>query len=334
MDFMKFACSSFSWHTNDNKHLLGRTYDFFGNLDSNSIAIVPRNYETNLLIDGTNMFKTDFCFTGMSIHGLHSPIFVDGINEHGLMGALLRYPDFATYDTNKGGIDVHPAFLLTYILGKCKNVKELCEEIKNVNLVGEKVFGNEMPVHYIFSDRTGEAVIIEPNKNGITIHRNSIGVLTNSPNYEWHEQNIRNYIHLTPFLTSEHEICNKTFKDFGHPSLDLPSGYTTVSRFVRVALLKNFAPIADNEIDGVTRMFHNFSSVDIPAGVMSRKTKDGKYDYDMTQCMSSMCSESLIYYFNLSNNRRVCAIDLKKEFNNEEIKFVDLPNKQDVLYLN
>ena len=113
----------------------------------------------------------------------------------------------------------------------------------------------------------------------------------------------------------------------------MPGSYSSVSRFVKIALLKQFSVKAENEIDGITKMFHNFSSVDIPAGVMCMETETG-YDYQMTLCMTAMCSESLIYYFNLSNNRRICAVDLKKEFENKEIKHINLPNKQDILYLN
>lgn len=332
---MDFGCSSFSWKTNDGKHLLGRTNDQFGDLTGNSIIIVPRNFECNLLVERDSLFTTNYCFVGMGINGLRTPIFVDGINENGLMGALLRYPGFATYDTQKGaGQDINPGFFLIYMLGKCKTVEEVCLEVKNINIANEKVFGHEIPVHYIFSDRTGEAVIIEPDEGGITIHRDSIGVLANSPNYHWHEQNLRNYINFTPFLSAKQRICNKDFEDFGYPALNLPGGYSTVSRFVRVALLKQYAPQGDNEIDGITKMFHNFSSVDIPAGVMCKELENGKYDYDMTQCMTAMCSESCMYYFNLANNRRICAIDLKKEFNNKEIKHIELPNKQDILYLN
>ena len=106
---MNFACSSFSWETNDKKHLLGRTYDQFGDLRGNSI-------EKNC------MFKTKYCFVGMAVNGLKTPILVDGINEEGLMGALLRYPGFAKYDTQKGAEkDINPGFLVTYLLGKCKN---------------------------------------------------------------------------------------------------------------------------------------------------------------------------------------------------------------------
>ena len=38
---MNFGCSSFSWETADGKHLLGRTYDQFGDLTANRVIGVP-----------------------------------------------------------------------------------------------------------------------------------------------------------------------------------------------------------------------------------------------------------------------------------------------------
>ncbi len=331
---MKFLCSSFSWDTKDGKHLLGRTYDDYGSLSENAIFCINRNHTINLLCKGKNIINTKYAFVGMGIKGLNNPIFVDGINEKGVMGALLRYPKFAKYNTQTySNFNVNPAFLLNYILGSCKNLDEVCDKIENLNLVNEKIFGKEIPVHFIFSDSTGETVIIEPDDSKITIHRNSIGVLTNSPNYKWHEQNLRNYIGVTPCKISEQVFCNKVFKDFGFTGLDLPGGYSSVDRFSRIALLKNYAIKGKNEIEGIEKMFHNFSSVDIPSGIVCNE-KDGEIHYEMTLCMSAMCSESMIYYFNVYNNRRICAIDLKKEINNREIKIINLPTEQDILFLN
>ena len=331
---MKFSCSSFSWETKDGKHLLGRTYDDYGDLSQNSIIVVNRNHVLNLVCKGENIFETKYAFVGMGIKGLNHPIFVDGINEKGLMGALLRYPKFAKYDTQtQNNFDVNPAFFLSYTLGSCESIEEVCLKVKNLNLSGEGVFGNEIPVHFIFSDMTGESIIVEPDKSGITIHRNSIGVLANSPNYEWHEQNLRNYIGVTPSKISEQRFCDKDFDDFGFSGLDLPGGYSSVNRFSRVALLKNFALKGENEIDGITKMFHNFSSVDIPAGIVCKENNE-TINYQMTLCMSAMCSESTTYYFNLHSNRRICAVDLKKELNNTSMKIIDLPRDQDILFLN
>ena len=41
---MDFGCSSFSWETKDGLHLLGRTYDQFGDLAANRVVSVPRGY--------------------------------------------------------------------------------------------------------------------------------------------------------------------------------------------------------------------------------------------------------------------------------------------------
>lgn len=330
-----FSCSSFSWETEDNKHLLGRTYDQFGDLNGNVIAIVPRNYELSSLINSKSIFKVKYLFGGMCIKGLETPLLVDGINEKGLMGALLRYPGFAVYDTQKrpGIMDINPGFLVTYILSVCENIEEVCKEIKNINLCSEKVFGNEIPVHYIFSDKSGKTIIVEPDKEEIKIHNENIGVLTNSPNYKWHEQNIRNYVSSKNILDNKQNICGKEFKDFGFSGLHLPGSYSSVDRFIRVALLKEFTFKGKNEIDGISKMFQNFSSVEVPMGVIGIKIA-GVEEFQSTLCISCMCSESLTYYFSLINNRRINAIDLNKEINNSELKFIDLPNDQDILYLN
>ena len=75
---MNIGCSSFSWQTIDGKHLLGRTYDYFGNLDSNSFVVIPRNYEFSTLIETKSMVKSEYVVTGMNINGLDTPFLVDG----------------------------------------------------------------------------------------------------------------------------------------------------------------------------------------------------------------------------------------------------------------
>ncbi|MGX4598100.1 linear amide C-N hydrolase [Faecalimicrobium sp. JNUCC 81] len=338
---MKFACSSFSWETKDNKHLLGRTYDQFGNLDGNKIVVIPKDYIINLdnCIDNKNISKTKYTCVGMSILGLKTPILVDGINENGLMGALLHYPDFAKYNDKfeDNLININPGFLVTYLLGKCSTVEEVVNQVKKVNLISEPVFGKEIPVHYIFSDRSGETIIIEPDENGLSIHRQTIGVLTNSPSYLWHKQNITNYIGLTNEASIPQNIVNFQAFESGITGLRLPGDYSSVSRFVRVTLLKEFTVKAKNEIDGITKMFHNFSSVDIPEGVKVVKIPEGDYKgnyYEKTLCMSAMCSESLTYYCCFSTNRRISSINLNLEKLNEDIKLFDLPQEQDISYLN
>ncbi|AEB77446.1 linear amide C-N hydrolase [Clostridium botulinum] len=333
---MKFDCSSFSWFTKDNKHLLGRTYDEFGDLRKNKIVVIPRNYKINLEINNyNNICYGIYSFVGMAVLGLNTPIFTDGINEKGLMGALLYYPGFAHYNSKsiKNAININPGFFITYILSKCATINEVLIEINNINFINELVFGEEIPVHYIFSDRSGESIIIEPDKRGISVYRNSMGVLTNSPSYFWQIQNLRNYLGITNVPRQPQTVVNYQISQFGEGTggLGLPGDYTPVSRFVRLAFLKQFAVQGENEVEGITKMLRNFASVEIPEGIIKDLNKP---NYVQTLCTSCMCSESLIYYFKLSCNSRINAINLEHEKNNKQVKCFNLPLKEDILFLN
>lgn len=335
---MKFGCSSFTWETNDNKHLLGRTYDQLGNLDGNCIAAVPRNFKMDTApCENSSYLYTRYSYTGMAVMGLNTPVMVDGINERGLMGALLYYPGYGVYNTQlkDGCINLHPAFLISYLLGQCNSVEDAAALLCHINLTNERIFGEEMPVHYIFSDSTGEAVIIEPDPHGLSIYRNTIGVLANSPDYMWQKTNLRNYVQVTNLKAAPHKMINTVLSGFGDTSgggFGLPGDYSSPSRFVRTAVIKNFAVKGNNEIDGITKMFKNFSSVDIPEGML-KPYADYEY-YEQTLCISAMCSESLTYYFSTASNRRISAVCLKQETDNPEIKYFGLQDKQDILFLN
>lgn len=336
---MNIGCSSFSWETLDKKHLLGRTYDQFGTLKANRIAVVPRNYKMRTEITELSPFyiTARYTFTGMSVTGLHAPVMVDGINEKGLIGALLHYPGYAVYDTQSSAsnINIHPGFLLNYMLGQFATVDEVAKHIPHINLTDEKIFGQNMPVHYIFMDTTGETIIIEPDHHDISLHRNTIGVMTNSPDYLWHKTNLRNYAGVTNLHKPIHPSDNHPFPSFGkgaNGAFGLPGDYSSTSRFVRMAILKHYAVKGKNEVDGITKMFHNFASVDIPEGIL--KADYQQENYEQTLCISAMCSESLTYYFSTASNRRISAIRLSNELANTEMKLFDLQENQDILYLN
>lgn len=336
---MTAGCSSFSWETEDKKHLLGRTYDQFGNLGQNRITAVPRKFkmktEEDRISASTAIVK--YAFVGMAVLGMAAPIMVDGINEKGLMAVLLNYPGYAVYNTNsrKSNLNIHPGFLTAYLLGQCASVEEVVKHLSFINLTDEKAFGHEMTVHYMFSDSGGEAVIVEPDAEGIHIHRNTLGVMTNSPDYLWHKTNLRNYVPVTNLPASPQQIINSEFSCFGRGtggSFGLPGDYSSPSRFVRMAMTKNFAVKGADEMDGISRMFHCFAPVNIPEGLL--KAAMWKSDYHQTLCISAMCAESLTYYFSTVSSRRICAICLARELKNTDIRYFDLPEQQDVCHLN
>ncbi len=325
-----FNCSSMSWKSEDGKTFLARTYDQFGDLSANGISVVPANTELSISLDGKDTIKTKYGFVGMGIKGFPSPIQVDGINEKGVTGALLNYPKCGHFNT-KEGINVHPAFFLSYVLALASSVEEAVTLIKEVNLTDELIMGTVMSTHYIFSDNTGEAIIVEPDQGGISIHRNTIGIMCNSPDYRWHKTNLRNYIAVSPEDIPPKEMLGDVFPPFGMGtagSHGLPGGYSSPSRFVNLAYAKENAPKGVNERDAVSRMFRCLAVVTIPEGIL----KEGN-GYEMTLCTSIMSSSSLTYYFSPFTNRRISAIHLKEALKRNEVYYIDIPNEEDINYI-
>jgi len=324
-------CSSLSWKNEVGDCFLARTYDQFGDLGSNGIAVVPAGFKQALSLDGKKSVETSYGYVGMAVKGFSSPIQVDGINEKGLMGALLNYPKCGHFNTNKGGVDVHPAFLLGYVLGLCSSVEEAAALIKGVNLTDEKIMGSLMSPHYIFSDGTGEAMIVEPDEEGISIHRNTIGIMCNSPDYLWHKTNLRNYISVSPEDLPPKEWLGEIFAPFGvgtAGSHGLPGGYSSPARFVNLAYAKENSPKGKSELDSITRIFRCFSVVTIPEGLLQEGA-----GCEFTLCTSAMSESSLTYCFSPLTDRRISAVRVKEALKRKEFYYIDIPSEEDINYL-
>ncbi|USF28178.1 Penicillin acylase [Firmicutes bacterium ASF500] len=332
---MDFGCSSFSWETKNGLHLLGRTYDQFGDLAANRVISVPGGCPCAPGLHGEGTVPGEYGYTGMAVLGFGEPILVDGVNSADLMGALLHYPGYAVYEetAKPGSTAVHPGRLLAWLLGRCAGIEEAVKELSRLTLVDEPIQGKPLPAHYILSDGRGEAMIIEPDEDGLSIHRNTIGVLTNSPNYLWHRTNLRNFVGVTNLPKAPQTIAGHEIREFGERlggGSGLPGDYSSPSRFVRLAFMKEFAVPGKDELEGVSRMFRAFAPVDIPEGLAKA---DPDYDvYEQTLCTSVMCAESGVYYFAPAQNRRISAVRLPAQ--GEETQYFDLGNGQDIDWRN
>ena len=333
---MDFGCSSFSWGTEDGRHLLGRTYDQFGDLTANRVISVPQGMPCAPgLRPEKDSVPRQYSYTGMAALGFGEPILVDGVNSAGLMGALLHYPEYAFYlsSPQPGTTAVHPGRLLAWLFSHCASAEEAVEELSRITLVDELIEGQPLPAHYILSDKAGEAIIIEPEEGGLIIHRDTIGVLTNSPDYHWQRTNMRNYVGVTNLPKAPHTIAGHEIREFGERlggGSGLPGDYSSPSRFVRLAFMKEFAVQGKDELDGVSRMFRTFAPVDIPEGLAKA---DPDYEvYEQTLCTSVMCAESGVYYFAPAQNRRISAIRLPAH--GHEIQYFDLGDGQDIDWRN
>lgn len=328
--FQSGGCSAFSWETADGKRLFGRNLDFNRLAEGTGVTYLPRKTEIytygtsleNTLREDTKM-ETAFAAVGIGTLILGStPALYEGINEKGLMGAQLYYRGFSHFEEGeqRGRRPVQPPFLVTYLLGSCGSVSEAVRELKErICLSGRSMLGMVPTLHWIFSDRSGETVIVEPDRDGLHVYRDTMGVMTNSPGYPWHRTNLLNYAGLRELdydaLSINGDMLPQCFSGSGMRGL--PGDWSSPSRFVRLSFLKQFCGKGRSEAEGVARMFRIFAGVAFPLG-MVKVSEPGtvteydrgvtEFDYTVYTCV--MCAESLRFYWLTYENSRIRYVDL------------------------
>jgi len=95
------------------------------------------------------------------------------------------------------------------------------------------------------------------------------GVLTNAPSLEWQLKNLSNYISITPVNTINKDELTNNFT-LGGPwqgsgFVGLPASLTLPDRFVRTAMMANYAYQIENSFEAIP-LFHILNTVDIPWG--------------------------------------------------------------------
>jgi choloylglycine hydrolase len=95
---------------------------------------------------------------------------------------------------------VAPQEYAAWLLTNFARVDEVRRGLPEV-IIGNVVFpywGITPPCRYVIHDADGKRIVIEVIKGKMNVHDNPLGVLTNSPTFNWHVTNLRNYINLTP----------------------------------------------------------------------------------------------------------------------------------------
>ena len=198
----------------------------------------------------------------MGINHQGRVIMADGVNEAGMTCATLYFPGFATYsksiDNNK--TNLAPFDFVTWSLTQFNSVKELKKSVDSITFLDIPLpdLGLTPPLHWILADKWGDCIVLEPTNEGLKMYDNPLGVMTNSPEFSWHLQNLRQYIGLKsqPFAPTEWSNVPLSAFGQGSGSMGLPGDFTPPSRFVRAAYGKQNIQGIDSEEEGVSALFH------------------------------------------------------------------------------
>ncbi|MEN6458222.1 MAG: choloylglycine hydrolase family protein [Thermoguttaceae bacterium] len=312
------ACTGIRIKPKDGSVIAARTMEFAADLQSN-VVVIPRAMESVGTAPGYKpglRWKSKYGCAGANAFG--ASVIVDGLNEKGLAAAIFYFPGYAKYQEVKEadvGKAIAPWELPTYLLGTCSNVDEAVGAVRNIR-VGEVVqinLGYCPPCHYIVHDAGGRCRVLEYVDGELKVHDNPLGVITNSPTFDWHVTNLRNYVNLTVNNVPPVDIAGIKFGGFGQGSgmLGLPGDFTPPSRFIRaVAFSQSALPVATAH-EGVLQAFHILNQFDIPKGA-ARGVENGRpvADYTLWTSVSDLTNHR--YYFRTFDNSRIRMVDLQK----------------------
>ena len=317
------ACTGISLKSRDGSIVVARTVEWaLGDADHDTLAIFPRAHSfTGQTPDGHNGLRWQGKHGFISLAAYGQPYGPDGMNEAGLYVGMYYFPDFASfsvYDRANSTRSLSVGDFMQWMLSSFATVKEVRSNLENVvvvNVEDPRFGGAPLPFHWKIADPSGETIIIEITANGkVQTYDAVMGVVTNSPSYDWHLTNLRNYLGLSPEPRAPIEIDGRRFAPLGGGSglRGLPGDFTPPSRFVRaVALTASVRPLETAQ-DAIFEAFRILDSFNIPIGATAGADKIARDIESATQITTVSDLKNLKFYFHTMSDRQVRMIDLKK----------------------
>ena len=333
------ACTGILLKTKDGKTVSGRTLEF-GVEVSTSLVAVPKNYPfTGKTNNGDGLkYRTKYAMTGLIT--FTDINIADGMNSAGLSCGAFYFPTFAEYTPltqENQSKALSPLDFNNWVLSQFATVDEVKKAIENeevviVPTVLEGWGDTPPPFHYIVYDKSGKSIVIEPIKGRLVVYDNPIGVITNSPTFDWHMINLRNYTYLKSENAGSMTINGVTFKQLGQGSgmYGIPGDFTPPSRFVRATAFVVTELPAETTFDAIKDVFHILNNFDIPKG-FSREVVDGRIYADYTQVTLARDPNTLKFYYKTYDNQRIKEFDLKAfDANSKKILILTTASEQTV----
>ncbi len=310
------ACTDVRLIAGDGSPTTVRTMEFALELNS-EVQIVPRGVAMVSPAPDGDGLKWTSKYGYVAMNAYQMPVATDGLNEKGLGFGALYLPAETKYQDVKPGDGARAlsnAFFGNWVLGNFANVDEVRAALGDVVVWGQMVpqLGSFSPLHYVVHDANGKSIVIEYVDGKMHLY-DSMGVLTNSPTYDWHVQNLRNYVNLTAENAAPIKVGNVTYAGTGQGSglHGLPGDPTPPSRFVMAAASAYLANRPKDAAEALIVAEHIINRVDSPKGLVRDYGEGGKPAGDYTQWTTFRDHANKVYYWKSYNDPGLKAVDLK-----------------------
>ena len=333
------ACTGIELTNKDGSTVSGRTVEFGVKIDA-SIAIVPHGFAFTGRTPAGDGLKYTAKHAAVGVYAYSDVKLMDGINDAGLVAGAFYLPTYADYTpvtAENQAKGVSPAEFPNFLLTQYASV----DEVRKAIAAGDVVITPTVlpgwgaaapPFHYVVYDKTGASIVIEPIGGKLVVHDDPLGVVTNSPTFDWHMTNLSNYVTMTGKNIERIDLAGKEIRGLGQGSgmLGLPGDFTPPSRFVRAVAFSKTALPVERARDGVLQAFHLLNQFDIPKGA-ARGVEHGQEVADYTLWTSAADLKNLRYYFRTYDSSRIRMVDMKAvDLDAKEIKKISMKGEEEI----
>ena len=315
------ACTGIRLIAADGSVVHARTLEFAVDIHSD-VIVVPRGYaRAGTAPDDKDGLKWKAKYASVGANALGLPIVIDGVNEAGLAVGLFYFPTTAgymPYTPADAGKAIAPWELGSWLLDNFAGVDEVKANIGAIVVPATvlKQWGFSPPVHAIVHDASGKSIVIEYVGGKLNLYDDPLGVLTNSPGFDWHMTNLRNYVNFSLENVPPVQVGSVKLEPFGQGSgmLGLPGDFTPPSRFVRAVAFSQSVLQPRTGDEAVLEAFHVLNNFDIPKGAAREAEKDshGNILADYTLWTSASDLKAKRFYFRTYGDSQIRMVDLAR----------------------
>jgi choloylglycine hydrolase len=311
------ACTDFRVQAKDGSVIVARSMEFALDLSSNLRTSTRGRVFTNTTPNNKPGLTWKAKYGYVFLDGMNVDAVLDGMNEEGLSIEVLFLPNFAKYQTIPAGKESQGLPYLSFgdwILGNFKTIDEVRAALPSVFVFPEIIPGQNVvyPLHFSIYDKSGKGIVVEYVDGKLFVY-DSIGVLTNSPTYDWHKLNLYNYVHLTPENPAPIAVKGINYGALGQGfgMVGMPGDVSPPSRFIRMAALLHVALPADDAVTALNLAQHIINNVDIPLGLV-REPQGSDYINELTQWTVFKDLTNGVFYYHTYKNMALSAVTLSK----------------------
>jgi choloylglycine hydrolase len=311
------ACTDFQLQSTDGAYISGRSMEWGQPLASKLNFHTRGETHQTLAQSGKpgSRWTSHYGYVAADAYGVDTV--VDGMNERGLVFSALWMPGsvYQNVAKNEEADAIDFIDLGANLLGTCSSVDEAVTVLRSHRIWCSpiKQMGGAPTLHLALHDASGKNAVIEFINSEQKMYDNPNGVLTNAPTFDWHQTNLRNYIHIDASNPKPVIVAGTVLEPPGQGSgfLGIPGDWTPPSRFIRATAMRSFAKPVATADEAVTLAAHILNAVDIPIGAI-RDGKGNLAQSDYTQWAMIKDSTNKKLYYRGYNDLSLKLVDLNQ----------------------